>query len=150
MSEERDDGMDAPEEREPNLKNDVHRAINEAQAARRRASRTYSETRERLIEQAEATGSKDPERDAARLHAMMLKDIDRQMHSDVHAAFEKYGWSRERPQVEFSGAGRNREERGQDGDERGGARQETREARAESHTRARQRSRRLSMEPERD
>jgi len=152
MSDEHDDIAEAPEGREATLKNDVHRAINDAQAARRQASRTYSATRERLIEQAEATGSKDPERDAAQVHAMMLRNIDRRMHRDVHAVFEKYGWSREQPHVEFSGAEQTREDRGQDQQERGGARRkEAREKLRESRpARSQQRSRRLSMEPERD
>jgi hypothetical protein len=149
MSDEMHDDMNeaAPEEREATLKSEVHHAINEAQTARRQASRTYSETRERLIEQARGVGSKDPERDAARLHAMMLKDIDRQMHREVHAVFEKHGWSRETPNVEFTGA-----ERGQVREERGDtSRQEPRQARAESRPgRFRSRSRRLSMEQERD
>lgn len=145
-----DDMTDAaPEERdeeynEENLKNDVHRAINDAQAARRDASRSFGASREKLVEQARAAGSQDPERDAGRIHGMVLRDIDRQMHKSVHAAFEKYGWSRETPSVEFTGAERRREGR----DRPAETDRETRREPRQRHSR--RRSRQLSMEQDRD
>ena len=34
----------------------------------------------------------------------MLRDIDKQEHKDIHAVFEKYGWSREEQAVNLSEA----------------------------------------------
>ena len=89
-------------EREKHFKAELHEAIDTAQAARTQARRLFANAREELIAEARANGSENPERDAGRAQAQILKDIDRQEHKDIHAVFEKHGWSREFQEVTFS------------------------------------------------
>jgi hypothetical protein len=110
-----DEMHDSGVEEEATFKAQVHGAIRGAQQARRDASRSYAETRERLIEQAKATGSKDPERDAGRVHAMMLRDLDKRAHRDVHAVFLNHGWSRDKQDVAFEPSARSREQEFKEG-----------------------------------
>lgn len=98
---EKSENVASENTRESHFKGDLHKAIDAAQTARRQASRSYMQRREELLEQARTMGSETPERDVARVQAAILKEIDRKEHRDVHAVFEKYGWEREKRQVNF-------------------------------------------------
>ena len=87
--------------REHHFKAAIHKAVEDAAEARNQARRLFAKNREVLIEEARTDGSEAPEKDVSIAQAQTMRQIDRQEHKDLHAAFLRYGWSRDAQEVEF-------------------------------------------------
>ena len=101
QTEERSVANMSAEERATHFKGRVHEAVENAQKARRQASRLFNENREELVDRARASGSENPERDASRAQREIVDGVEKQLHADLHGIFVEAGWDRDHQAVEF-------------------------------------------------
>lgn len=83
------------------LKADIHQLCDKADEARFQAAKLLNSQRSALIAAARENGSFDPEGDFRSLQRSQYRDISKQLHSDIHAAFKSYGYEADRQEIEF-------------------------------------------------
>jgi len=90
-------------EKKTHFKAEIHSAVDNSKQARIQAHKLFNnhETRDELIEKARENGSEHPEQDVQKLYHLALNDVDKQLHKDIHATFEKYGFDYDKKEVEF-------------------------------------------------